>query len=393
MDEEFIQQIYLRIRLCNNETDGGNCAPIEEIKNFIYQRPITWSLYFQNSIVNIQNPDPISHYTLNLYKNLRLSVYRTFNIFIKPQTVLTDNGLIFANVYKSFCLSHDTSVIDESDFKPSLPLIDIVLSVGEHENIYKRSYIKFQSIVANLGGLLKASMFIFYIFSFYFSKLKIYEKLANSILDFKEEDFINKIIHNPKPFEKNKIGDANANSIKIFKNQSISVLNASIKPLQINHQILDIEENCKNKKTIHQFKNQKIYFDNCEVLKYICCNFCLNKLKNSKKLKIYNETKDFIYEKLDARNLIKLSEEFKHFKNVVLEDWQIELLKIINKTSYKEFQLKLINKNSKEITDEKIKLIKGKLLKIISNSHHITDIERRLYNLIPEDLLSFIINI
>jgi hypothetical protein len=390
MDEEYIQQIYLRIRLCDNQTDGGDCAPIEEIKNFIDERPITWSLYFQNSIVNIQNPDPISQYTLNLYKNIRLSVYRTYNIFIKPQTVLTDVGLIFTDIYKSICLSHDKSVIDESDYKPTLPLIDIVLSVGEHENIYKRSYIKFQSIVANLGGLLKASMFIFYIFSFYFSKLKIYEKLANSVINFKEEDFSNKIIN--KSLDKINIGLADINSVNKIKNNSHNFLNASVKPLEINPKILNIEQITKCSKNNSIIKKQKIYFGFFEIVLYLCCYICRKNEKIPKKFQIFNESNQYINKKLDVRNLIKSSEELKCFKTLILESWQIELINLIHRSSYKEFLSKMEKANLNEIESEKLKYIKGKILKIIHNSDDVTEIDRRFFNLIPQDLFSFIIN-
>jgi hypothetical protein len=406
-DDILIRQLYVRIRLCNNETDGGGCAPFYEIKNFIDKQPIAWSIYFQNSIINIQKPDPISSYTMAMYKNVRLSVYRHYSIFIKPQTVKTDTGFIFEDYKKSSCLSYDSDYIDESDFKPNLPLVDIIINVAEHQIIYNRSYIKLQSIIANLGGLLKTAMVVSYILSFYFSKIKIYQKIANRILDFSEKHnnklgsivkcdsqikFIevspNKPLFSPGikdnlDFRMNNIHKSN--EVVIVKLEANEKYKTNLKNnLNNPHSNNSPQEDNNNNFQNFLKSHNKIKFSTYDVVKYLCCYFRINsKSFKEQKYRFYRNTKKYVFEKLDVRNIIQSIEEFEMLKKIILDEIQLYLFQLVTKKRVNEFELenssiKLSLKTPSE--SEYYLLLKQRILDIENNSNDISLIDRRIYN-------------
>jgi hypothetical protein len=427
-DDVLLRQLFIRIRLCDNQTDGGGCSAISEIESFIDKQPIAWNIYFQNSIINIQNPNPISSYTLNIYKNVRLSVYRQYSIFIKPQTIYTDTGFIFENFQKDFCLSYDSSYIDESDFKHNLPLVDIIINVGEHQNIYKRSYIKVQNIIANLGGLLKAAMVVSYISSFYFSKIKIYQKIANSILEFGNKEFKN--YQKPKP--NSSIGIMKVSAINpLFRaglNENVGFnygssqrpnqaglinLVSSTHPKKENRNKIsninlttnnniqgnlfmksdDDNKICQSENNPDGHTRNKIKFTTYDVIKYICCYFRINtESEINWKFKIYRNTQKFIFEKLDVRNIIQNVEEFERLKKIMFDEIQFHMFKLVSKKPINELEIqKSIRENIENFSEnEQLILVKHKILSIKNNGKDISEIDRRLYSQMTEGLKRYI---
>lgn len=51
-----MQYSAINVKICNNSTEKNyTCAPEEEIVEFINRGPLTLNIYFQNSIINVQN--------------------------------------------------------------------------------------------------------------------------------------------------------------------------------------------------------------------------------------------------------------------------------------------------------------------------------------------------
>jgi hypothetical protein len=97
-DNEYIEFATISLKRCNNETDGGICAPNEEMDNFMksFKEGVSWNLYFQNLIVNSKDySDPVKRHILNLYKLVQLISSKVIFMYIGPDLLKTDKGLLF----------------------------------------------------------------------------------------------------------------------------------------------------------------------------------------------------------------------------------------------------------------------------------------------------------
>jgi hypothetical protein len=183
-DNDFIEYVTFRLRMCNNATDGGECAPREEIVAWIQQAPIAFNIYFQNSIINQRNySDPTQYFISVLYKNIRISTSKVLNMYVRSQEIQTDVGFIVPDMSKNLSYAYDTSDVDESDADIS-SLMDINVFVANHKLIYHRDYIKIQTILANIGGIKSALFLGMYLISVYFSQLRLNQTIFNKIFDF-----------------------------------------------------------------------------------------------------------------------------------------------------------------------------------------------------------------
>jgi hypothetical protein len=182
-DNEYIQYAIFRLRRCSNETDGL-CAPNEEIDRFLKKELIAFNLYVQQTVIDPRNlTQPEQIYLLNLFKNVKLSARKSFNIFIRDQELFSDEGFIFKDEAKYYSLAYDSSDVDETD-QAIESLMDINLFVSYHKLNYFRSYIKIQTILANFGGISDALFLIISMISVYFCQNYLHQKLMNKIFDF-----------------------------------------------------------------------------------------------------------------------------------------------------------------------------------------------------------------
>jgi hypothetical protein len=183
-DNDYIEYITLRLRMCNNETDGGTCAPQEEINAWIQRAPIAFNIYYQNSIINQRNyTDPVQYFISVQYKNIRLSSSKVLNMYVRSQEIQTDTGVLLPDPDTQTSYAYDTSDVDDSDADKA-SLMDINIMVANHKLIYHREYIKIQTILANIGGI-KSALFIgMYLVSVYFSQLRLNQTIFNKIFDF-----------------------------------------------------------------------------------------------------------------------------------------------------------------------------------------------------------------
>ena len=134
--------------------------------------------------------------------------------------------------------------------------------------------------------------------------------------------------------------------------------------------------------------DSKINFTTCEILKHIFCHICTRNKKHTK-YTIYQNTKSFIFERLDVRNVIKNVVEYGKFKKILLDQIQQKMFSYVNKIPVSEFSLKLHEDNA--TTTDSLFLLKQKILKIKHNHQDTTDIDRRLLGLMTEEVKQYIL--
>jgi hypothetical protein len=188
-DNEFVQYAIFRVRRCNNITDGG-CAPAEEIDLFFKDHMTAFNLYVQQTVIdprNLTNPEQI--YLLNLFKNIKITVRKSFDIYIRDQELFSDEGFIFEHRTPYYSLAYDSSDQDETN-PSSESIMDINLFVSHHKLNYYRSYIKIQTVLANFGGISDALFLIISMVAVYFCQNHLHQKLMNKIFDFNFDENI-----------------------------------------------------------------------------------------------------------------------------------------------------------------------------------------------------------
>lgn len=402
-DELSIKYAIIRIKLCKNETSNNTCAPIEEIINFMNIRALSWCIYIQNSIINTKNyNEPVSFFILNLYKNIRISSTKLYNVFIREQQIETDKGIIFEDFEIKSSMAYDFADNDDNDPTDIGTLLDINLFSTNHMPIFHRNYLKVQTLLANLGGLAKALMIFSYIFSFYFSRFKRNKLILNKIFDFalneterKQVTLGNTIIDNQisiskswtniKNQEYNVTSNNKLASISNFKN---SLAKPHVKKKTINA----FDEKVTINKVMDDLNKRKDVFklnmNFIEIIKFIFCKKCLKGNLKSKFI-LYSKSHNDLDELLDISIIIKKLDEFEKLKLILLNHEQIAMFQFLAK------QLCTLNAHEKQKSELILykELIKDeeKLLNLILNYKNQligkpSTIDKKLFGLLNEEV-------
>jgi hypothetical protein len=417
-DNEYVQYLTFRVRLCNNATDGGICAAQEEIQDFMNSQMFAWNVYFQNSIINPKNYyNATQYYIYDFYKNIRLSTTKLANVFVRSQEIETDIGILFESLANDISFAYDTSDIDDSDPIPD-SLMDINFFVANHKPIFHRKYIKVQEIIANIGGLAKAFLIGMYIVSFYFSTIKLNTTILNKIFYFDLNESKADLTNNKKAYKINshivkkfqtndeiinKIENENKtsnNKIILSDNGTNAlIVNPRIEPRLIKFTKVKNESGkvAQNLNTLNlsftkydrttSGKN-KIKFSFCEILfspfsKLIpCCK------KNKLKFKLYKKSQKILLDCLDISNIVFKLEEFEKLKMILLNKEQLAMFQCISKdictideraTLYSDIsKLKQFVRNKEEM----FKMIADYKRKLEVEEENISKVDTKLFGML-----------
>jgi hypothetical protein len=383
-DGEFTVYALLRLRLCNNETDGGTCAPRQEIEDFINSRPISFSFYFQNSIINPNDfSTPIQYYISLIYKNIRLSSSKIYDMFIGEQVITTDSGFMFEEVIKSSAYYFDSSDYDDSDSLVE-SLMDINLYVSNRKPIINRTYLKVQTILANVGGLAKALMLLGYCLSFYTSRFKLNKTILNKIIEFDIEKELD-----AKPEQSRKLMDFTPKNKLELMNESGRNIKTNVQRIQV-HRIQDeskiILESMDRRKLKKKFKLR--FFS---VILKPCCS-CFAKPLTRLKYSLYNKALKILISYLDISNIVHRFEEFEKLKLILFNEEQLAMFEFISKDfcSLDEIiEQKSEITRLKNLTKDKenlVKLILGYKEKRTKGSENLSSMDLKLLALMDSDL-------
>lgn len=186
MTEKFISYISIKISVCRNLTDPNECAPIEEVEEFIYNDSLFWNIYYQDTNISPQNlNNPISYVMRNNKKLIKIGSYKTVEFFIRQQTLKSDEGFMFKSQTLYDSISFDIDKFDDGTFDESTyDLIEFKILVSPNKFIIHRSYLKIQTVLASVGGLTSLMRLLFTVLSFKFSEMKRDEIILNKIFDF-----------------------------------------------------------------------------------------------------------------------------------------------------------------------------------------------------------------
>jgi hypothetical protein len=326
-DNDYIQYVIFRLRMCNNGTDG-NCASKDEINNWINREPIAFNLYFQNSIVNIRNYEQtVQNFIGVVYKNVKTTASKVLNIYLMEQEILTDTGYVTSDIKAQTTYSYDKDDSDESD-QTEGSLMDINLFVSNHKMIFLRQHIRAQTIMAFLGGLGQ----FFYVIGCFLtccgSRLKLHQKIFNKLFNFNEEG------GSPLPSKlSNEYGQAGTVSPKRpinpnYKEDVESRKELSVRSERVN---LGIRDDVAKNVTIRRtpFEQPKKLKLNWIERKLRICK-CGSE-KSKAKYALFERARTKVLASLDVTSILGRLEDYEKFKLTMLNFEQLAMFRSISK--------------------------------------------------------------
>lgn len=121
---------------------------------------------------------------------------KSYVIFKKRVIYTTDYGFIFESNTDLEFYQHDSIFNSDYNLNTNSPVFASFQFHAKLENeIYKRSYVKIPSIIANVGGIMKACVTIFVFLNWIYNRKIVPLKLSNTLFSFNNlnEETFNKI--------------------------------------------------------------------------------------------------------------------------------------------------------------------------------------------------------
>ena len=158
---------------CVNSTRNNNkCKSREEIEEKLNGGYLGMFITDYSVVPdNFENPKSI--YGKNVFTSISGKQYTDIWLYLKQMVINTDTGLVIKNINTLNFVSYDT-VMTNTDYREGNTFLNLNLRLSQKTEIYYRSYERVQSIVAELGGIMKFCLVIGKIVS-YFGREVLYK--------------------------------------------------------------------------------------------------------------------------------------------------------------------------------------------------------------------------
>jgi hypothetical protein len=413
----YIKFMKISISMCQGKED---CAPYEEINDYINSNVLFWNLYYQNTNINPQNADqPISYNIVNYYKALKSETRKFTEINLRRQKLQSEEGFLFQSTNIMESIAYDYEWADVGSLDDSKTLIEFAIFASQNTYIYHRAYMKIQTAIANVGGMANVIRVAFVIICYIFSIIKRDEIILNRLFDF---DLNSKSKNTRKRSTDLKF--ENLSETKLSKSRAnIKNYYSKINPkidcvsnIELQSNVNSPEKNYKKDDTINsnkktgekdeisrkvkrtmtilqrRSKKYQLSFSFVEIIfAFLLCS-CFRSRKLNTKRKLYDLSNFAVDEFLDISYIIQKLEEFEKFKLVVLDPQQIALFDFISKElisldderikNHDMTRMKNFNKNKEELA----KIILNYQEKIKGEASVIGSTDRKLFGLLNEEL-------
>jgi hypothetical protein len=145
--------------ILNPNPNKNTCKPLSEIDaSLSVNVPHLYFIYPDNNVIPENRKFPFMPYIKTEDFRFPLSALNKFQYYFKRTFVISDFGWMFEEKVENYDFQYDrfdTLAFIGSSFniKEAFGLISFTLS--DNADVYKRSYTKMQTLVANVGGILK----------------------------------------------------------------------------------------------------------------------------------------------------------------------------------------------------------------------------------------------
>ena len=187
------QMLQIKFYDCVNTTEKQDCASTEVIDEYLHLTDL--SLYYMDTFIRTRN------YKNPYEKGIRETFYYVSNEFtvslteyIRHMEIVSDDGLLFTtnNVMDHFKL--DSMVENTIYQRDSLNFISLSIQLNNIKESYYRKYYKLQDLAAQVGGIFKTLVIIFFVCTKFHSEHTYYQHLINSFYEVKTSEDDNRQI-------------------------------------------------------------------------------------------------------------------------------------------------------------------------------------------------------
>jgi hypothetical protein len=299
------------VHRCKNTTTKKDCYSEEKIEQDLLNANI--AVRFKNFYFDHKKTKDIGMpYIFRDAFIASSSLYRRFKFTIQEVEYFNDHGLVFPgtvrNNYVTFNNYRESTAIKVDSLVPD-SFLEISFENHVLKQIVKKNYYKFQNMIADIGGLLKAALTILTFFNNYFSdKLYFHDIIEENISSMCPKKIPSTNIAHISKSKK-------VNNRNVVHSQ-INLLNYADNPLNKNkmkNSSFEINDQANvskfyvnsELKTIKS-ENKKSQFCQLKLIEIIIPFWCIKKkICKNKNLAAHYSYKNFIIKLLDVRNIVK----------------------------------------------------------------------------------------
>lgn len=318
------------IQMCQNSTQNNNsCYPKEKIIEYLKKAPLSVIYYYHSYKIDLLNKEnPLQDYYIGQRSSFFLDFKYVFYEFIKPVRFESDAGIFFdATIgFNNFGRDDIKSYIEinppttEFSIKDTVFLMQFVTSNFQID-IYIRTYIKFQTLIANIGGIMKFLMWISQMITNYVTyEMFIYEMSQTYIDNHNEKDKeimrknSKEVIKTTNFYLQSYLNKSELNKMKLDKNFELE----DVKGNKIK---IDVGNSFKKQKPI------KVNYSDAIIPYWLC---------QSRKKFIANQGEKIILKMISSDTLMKNHVDFEKLKSLIFTKNQHELFNLLKNQNFEE---------------------------------------------------------
>jgi hypothetical protein len=306
--------INIWVHRCKNTTFKNDCFSAEQIEQDLSNANVALrfkSYYFDHK----KTKDIGMPYIFRDTSVGSTSLYRRLKFTMNEVEYITDDGFLFPtpveNKYVTFNSFRESNLMKVNPLVPG-SLLEVSFEMHVLKQIIKKNYYKFQNMIADIGGLLKAVLTILTFFNNYFSdKLYFNDIIEQNICSMYEKKSSTNIVHIAKSNIESKVFN------KSIGNSHLNLLNFKVdnpksKNIIKNHNYeINYDPKISNLNVIAELNTdnantKKSKVSELKLIQIITPLWCFNKkFCSTKDLRAHHKYKKFIIKLLDVRNILK----------------------------------------------------------------------------------------
>lgn len=363
---------------CVNSTENGNsCKSQNEID--YYLNGTFASIEFTDISLdpsNYSNPD--SPILGEIYSTVGNGFFKEMHLYLKAVTFNSDRGLVFSSTKSKHYIQLDY-LNDMFTLKTQENFCSFTLKLSNRIDIYARTYTKFQTTLANIGGIFKAISVIGEVLTLFYSQTCYELSLINKIFNIYDNSEQNKrhTILSTK-YENNntntKIHFLDQQTVTVLKNSNSNMNSNNLNSNQIKGEVnkedqetftntekkdvlkkKDLKENrrisktsgvskyqytpsCGSEQKLNQFnarkpslKQRKISILSLSLFQKFFAKLCTSFFLSHRRVNFFLKGSALLKEKLDIINIIREFIDLSRLKQLLLTPEQLILFNLVYK--------------------------------------------------------------
>jgi hypothetical protein len=356
--------------------------------------------------------NPETPFIKNIYRIIKYGMYKESGVFFKNQILYSDNGFLIEAIQQTSVISYDREYYEFTDMSADGYMCSFYFFSSNLMEIYRRNYLKIDSVLANVGALANIFIEVLKLFLSIFSSMALNQHILNKIFDFflikrqiskKEkrgvrrsgliqDKGLNNILNNfQKKISENKIDN---NNILIGKNENnentITNKYHYHSPRKKSNEDSTPESIDILKFIESQNKKNRLKLTYIEILKMYFCQCCSDQqLKD--KIVLYEKSLESLHDYLDISYIITKLEELEKLKLLLLTYEQLAVFNFIAKDfctlddlKIKENKIGKYRQFQRDNTQLANTIAKFKIR--VQEKDNLSEIDKKIYDLLREDL-------